>query len=130
MIQIVQHSLSSSLHINSLLNLILFKYEKGAFLYPVEKLSNTVMGKKCSIRYWGMALKAKIRLRFMPLPELAWLVNNCSVPDTVFITCDDILFHEYRFTPSDESSCYCFRKALLRVVPIEELDSLINNLYH
>ena len=77
-----------------------------------------------------MALKAKIRLRFMPLPELAWLVNNCSVPDTVFITCDDILFHEYRFTPSDKSSCYCFRKALLRVVTIEELNSVINNLYH
>ena len=73
-------------------------------------------------------MKVKTRLRTMKLPDLAWLAGNCSVPDKVFVACDDILFHEYRFTPSDESSCN--RKALLRVVPMEELNSLINNLYH
>ena len=66
----------------------------------------------------------------MKLPDLAWLAGNCSVPDEVFVACDDILFHEYRFTPDDESTCYCFRRALLRVVPMEELNSLIKNMRH
>lgn len=66
----------------------------------------------------------------MKLPDLAWLAGNCSVPDEVFVACDDILFHEYRLTPDDDSTCYCFRRALLRVVPIEELNSLIKNMRH
>lgn len=88
------------------------------------------MKKRFFLGRWWILLKVKTRLRTMKLPDLAWLAGNCSVPDKVFVACDDILFHEYRFTPSDESSCYCFRKALLRVVPIEELNSLIKNMRH
>ena len=75
-------------------------------------------------------VSVRFRLHRMSRAGLEKLIANCSDPDEVYVTSDDIRFNMSRYLPTEDTTRHCFRKALLRIVPLEKLDLLINNWYH
>lgn len=74
------------------------------------------------LRIWGL-------LHGASLPQLLWVTDNCSVSNKVYLKADNIKFNKRKQSDCVEATCYCFRKALLRTVPLQELDLLVDHLH-